>query len=92
MAPSSSSCSSSRTTHTHTPWPRPSCCCVPRPALPDCPPPSPPQTELGCGQNMWRWTLEGYLREILTARVYDVAVSAVWGCGVVWWWALKGGG
>lgn len=25
---------------------------------------------------MWRWTREGYLREILTARVYDVAVSS----------------
>lgn len=34
------------------------------------------QTELGCGQNMWRWTQEGYLREILTARVYDVAVQS----------------
>jgi hypothetical protein len=34
------------------------------------------QTDLGCAQNMWRWTLEGYLREILTARVYDVAVSS----------------
>lgn len=35
------------------------------------------QTELGCAQNMWRWTQEGYLREILTARVYDVAVSSI---------------
>jgi hypothetical protein len=34
------------------------------------------QTELGCAANMWRWTQEGYLREILTARVYDVAVSS----------------
>lgn len=34
------------------------------------------QSELGCAQNMWRWTPEGYLREILTARVYDVAVQS----------------
>eukprot|EP00983_Pelagomonas_calceolata_P014156 452221-Pelagomonas_calceolata.AAC.2 len=26
---------------------------------------------------MWRFNLDGYLREILTARVYDVAVSTV---------------
>uniref|UniRef100_A0A7S3QRM5 Threonine dehydratase n=1 Tax=Dunaliella tertiolecta TaxID=3047 RepID=A0A7S3QRM5_DUNTE len=29
----------------------------------------------GCAANMWRFNLDGYLREILTARVYDVAVQ-----------------
>eukprot|EP00879_Flechtneria_rotunda_P017966 GHRR01018830.1.p1 GENE.GHRR01018830.1~~GHRR01018830.1.p1 ORF type:complete len:425 (+),score=126.20 GHRR01018830.1:51-1277(+) len=34
------------------------------------------QTELGCAAAPWRFTLDGYLREILTARVYDVAVQS----------------
>jgi len=34
------------------------------------------QSATGCAANMWRYNLDGYLREILTARVYDVAVSA----------------
>ena len=29
----------------------------------------------GCAATPWRFDLDGYLREILTARVYDVAVS-----------------
>lgn len=29
----------------------------------------------GCAENRWRFNLDGYLREVLTARVYDVAVS-----------------
>jgi threonine dehydratase len=29
----------------------------------------------GCAINQWRYQPDGYLREVLTARVYDVAVS-----------------
>ncbi len=29
----------------------------------------------GCAQNTWRYQPDGYLREVLTARVYDVAVQ-----------------
>lgn len=47
----------------------------------------------GCAANMWRYEPDGYLREILTARVYDVAVSGSWdivvSCGVVWCGALR---
>jgi replication initiation and membrane attachment protein DnaB len=32
------------------------------------------QTDEGCAASPWRFTQDGYLREILTARVYDVAV------------------
>lgn len=32
------------------------------------------QGEKGCVAAPWRFTQDGYLREILTARVYDVAV------------------
>ena len=28
----------------------------------------------GCAQMLWRKSLDGYLRQILNARVYDVAV------------------
>ncbi|KAK9829226.1 hypothetical protein WJX72_004603 [[Myrmecia] bisecta] len=38
--------------------------------LPECQGPS------GCGQMQWRHTPGGYLREILTARVYDVAIES----------------
>ena len=33
-----------------------------------------PQGPAGCQQMLWRLEPGGYLREILTARVYDVAV------------------
>eukprot|EP00882_Tetradesmus_deserticola_P009548 GHRQ01010082.1.p1 GENE.GHRQ01010082.1~~GHRQ01010082.1.p1 ORF type:complete len:591 (+),score=253.76 GHRQ01010082.1:116-1888(+) len=33
------------------------------------------QTDAGCLASPWRFTQDGYLREILTARVYDVAVQ-----------------
>ena len=29
----------------------------------------------GCAQMLWRNSLDGYLRQILNARVYDVAVQ-----------------
>jgi hypothetical protein len=32
------------------------------------------QGEGGCGKTLWRFEDAGYLRYILTARVYDVAV------------------
>lgn len=34
------------------------------------------QGPTGCAQMLWRNSLDGYLRQILNARVYDVAVSA----------------
>lgn len=34
------------------------------------------QGPTGCAASDWRFSLDGYLREILTARVYDVAVGA----------------
>ena len=36
------------------------------------------QTPEGCQQSLWRFQPGGYLREILTARVYDVAVRSVY--------------
>lgn len=36
---------------------------------------APLQSSSGCAATPWRMTMDGYLREILTARVYDVAVS-----------------
>ena len=32
------------------------------------------QGPTGCAQMLWRNSLDGYLRQILNARVYDVAV------------------
>ena len=41
------------------------------------------QGPTGCATNQWRFQPDGYLRAILTARVYDVAVSvhvgSMWG-------------
>ena len=34
------------------------------------------QGPTGCAQMLWRNSLDGYLRQILNARVYDVAVRA----------------
>lgn len=34
------------------------------------------QTSVGCATTSWRWAPDGYLREILTARVYDVAIRS----------------
>lgn len=34
----------------------------------------PVQGPSGCAQMLWRNSLDGYLRQILNARVYDVAV------------------
>ncbi len=33
------------------------------------------QSPAGCAATSWRFQPDGYLREVLTARVYDVAVS-----------------
>lgn len=35
----------------------------------------PLQGPSGCAQMLWRNSLDGYLRQILNARVYDVAVK-----------------
>lgn len=35
-----------------------------------------PQGSRGCANNMWRYEPDGYLREVLTARVYDVAIQS----------------
>eukprot|EP00955_Chlamydomonas_euryale_P039049 351285-Chlamydomonas_euryale.AAC.6 len=35
----------------------------------------PTQGPKGCAQNTWRFEPDGYLRAVLTAQVYDVAVS-----------------
>lgn len=37
--------------------------------------PCPPQTAAGCADMQWRSAPGGYLREVLTAKVYDVAVE-----------------
>jgi len=34
-----------------------------------------PQSPTGCAKSQWRFTPSGYLRKILTARVYDVAIE-----------------
>lgn len=35
------------------------------------------QGTTGCAANTWRFQPDGYLREVLTARVYDVAVGGL---------------
>lgn len=35
----------------------------------------PPQGSTGCAENQWRFEPSGYLKKILTAKVYDVAVE-----------------
>lgn len=34
------------------------------------------QTSRGCAAHFWRYEPDGYLREVLTARVYDVAIQS----------------
>jgi threonine dehydratase len=34
------------------------------------------QSISGCAANAWRYEPDGYLREVLTARVYDVAIQS----------------
>ncbi|KAF8072663.1 TD1 [Scenedesmus sp. PABB004] len=47
------------------------------PAAPAAPAPRrAPQGPQGCAATPWRLSVDGYLREILTARVYDVAVQS----------------